>query len=120
MRPARDNRPNKLLLLWMAVPAIQVSWWVELALRPGCLENFAKLTGEMVASAQAENGVLAYQRFISEDGQTIFVHERYEHSGAASCTFAPLSRPLISGTRAWLRGSASWSSVTRATSCGRS
>jgi quinol monooxygenase YgiN len=62
---------------------MQVSWWVELALRPGCLENFAKLTGEMVASAQAENGVLAYQRFISEDGQTIFVHERYEDSGAA-------------------------------------
>jgi quinol monooxygenase YgiN len=54
-----------------------------LALRPGCLEDFAKLTGEMVASAQAENGVLAYQRFISEDGQAIFVHEGYEDSGAA-------------------------------------
>jgi quinol monooxygenase YgiN len=63
--------------------AMQVSWWVELALRPGCLEDFAKLTGEMVASAQAENGVLAYQRFISEDRQTVYVHERYEDSGAA-------------------------------------
>jgi quinol monooxygenase YgiN len=46
---------------------MQVSWWVELAVRPGCLDGFAKLTGEMVSSAQAENGVLAYQRFISED-----------------------------------------------------
>ena len=62
---------------------MQVSWWVELALRPGCLEEFAKLTGEMVASAQAETGVLAYQRFISEDRKTVYVHERYEDSGAA-------------------------------------
>jgi quinol monooxygenase YgiN len=54
-----------------------------LALRPGCLEDFTKLTGEMIALTQAQNGVLAYQRFISEDGQTIFVHERYEDSGAA-------------------------------------
>jgi quinol monooxygenase YgiN len=62
---------------------MQVSWWVELAIWPGCLEEFAKLTGEMVASAQAENGVLAYQRFISEDRQTVYLHERYEDSGAA-------------------------------------
>jgi quinol monooxygenase YgiN len=67
----------------LVVAAMQVSWWVELALRPGCLEEFARLTGEMVASAQAENGVLAYQRFISEDRQTVYVHERYEDSSAA-------------------------------------
>jgi quinol monooxygenase YgiN len=62
---------------------MQVSWWVELAVRPGCLKEFAKLTGEMVAAAQAENGVLAYQRFISEDGQSVYVYERYKDSGAA-------------------------------------
>jgi quinol monooxygenase YgiN len=65
------------------VAAMQIAWWVELAVRPGCLEEFARLTGEMVAAAQAENGVLAYQRFISEDRQTVYVHERYEDSGAA-------------------------------------
>jgi quinol monooxygenase YgiN len=62
---------------------MQVSWWVELAVRPGCLDEFETLTGEMVASAQAEKGVLAYQRFISDDRQTIHVHERYENSDAA-------------------------------------
>jgi len=44
----------------MAVAATQVSWRVELAIRPGCLDDFTKLTGEMVSSAQVENGVLAY------------------------------------------------------------
>jgi quinol monooxygenase YgiN len=46
---------------------MQVSWWVELAVRPGCLDDFEKLTGEMVNSTRAEHGVLAYQRFISDD-----------------------------------------------------
>jgi len=67
----------------LAVKAMPVSWWVELAVRPGCLDEFETLTGEMVASTQAENGVLAYQRFISADRQTVYVHERYENSDAA-------------------------------------
>jgi quinol monooxygenase YgiN len=58
-----------------------VSWWVELVVRPGCLDEFETLTGEMVTSTQAENGVLASQRFISADRQTVYVHERYENSG---------------------------------------
>jgi quinol monooxygenase YgiN len=62
---------------------MQVCWWVELAVRPGCLDAFEKLTGEMVNSTRAERGVLAYQRFISDDRQTVYVHERYEDSDAA-------------------------------------
>jgi quinol monooxygenase YgiN len=68
----------------LTVSETAVSWWVELAVRPGCLEDFERLTGEMVAAARAEPGVLAYERFISDDRQTIFVHERYESSAAAS------------------------------------
>src|SRR5580704_16449005 len=64
--------------VWM-----RVSWWVELAVKPGGLPNFEKLTAEMVASTGAETGVLAYQRFISEDRQTVHVHETYENSAAA-------------------------------------
>jgi quinol monooxygenase YgiN len=60
-----------------------VSWWVELAVRPGCLEAFETLTGEMVAATRSERGVLAYQRFIGDDRQTVYVHERYEDSAAA-------------------------------------
>ena len=62
---------------------MQISWWVELIVRPGCLDEFETLTGEMVASTRAESGVLAYQRFISEDRQTVYVHERYENCDAA-------------------------------------
>ena len=62
---------------------MQISWWVESVVRPGCLDEFETLTGEMVASTRAESGVLAYQRFISEDRQTVYVHERYENSDAA-------------------------------------
>ncbi|HEY1860298.1 MAG TPA: hypothetical protein VGG61_08085, partial [Gemmataceae bacterium] len=42
-----------------------------------------KLSGEMVTSTRAENGVLAYQKFISDDRRTVYVHERYEDSDAA-------------------------------------
>jgi hypothetical protein len=55
---------------------MQVSWWVELAVRSGCLDNFEKLTGEMVAAARTEHGVLAYQKFIGDDRLTVYVHER--------------------------------------------
>ena len=48
-----------------------VGWFIA---RPGCLDEFETLTGEMVASTRAESGVLAYQRFISEDRQTVYVH----------------------------------------------
>ena len=62
---------------------LPVSWWVELAVNPDQLANFEKLTGEMVASTQAETGVLAYQRFVSDDRQTVHVYERYSNSAAA-------------------------------------
>lgn len=69
--------------MW-ASNAMQVSWCVELAVRPDCLDEFEKLTAEMVISTRAEQGVLAYQRFISDDQQTVYVYERYEDSDAAS------------------------------------
>lgn len=62
---------------------MQVSWWVELAVRSGRLDDFKKITGEMVNATRAERGVIAYQRFISDDQRTIYVHERYEDSNAA-------------------------------------
>ena len=62
---------------------MHVSWWVELAVKRDELVNFEKLTAEMVASTRAETGVLAYQRFISDDRQTVHVHESYENSAAA-------------------------------------
>jgi quinol monooxygenase YgiN len=61
----------------------EVFWWVELALRPGQLADFEKLTGEMVEAARRETGVLSYQRFISDDRATVHVYERYADSSSA-------------------------------------
>ena len=62
----------------------EISWRVELAIRPGMLTAFEILTGEMVESARNERGVLSFQRFISEDGKYVEVYERYADSDAAT------------------------------------
>jgi len=61
----------------------EISWHVALRIKPGQLSNFRTLTGEMVAVARHEAGVLSYQRFVSEDATTIHVYERYTDSAAA-------------------------------------
>src|SRR5215472_10143098 len=71
-RLSRGSRPARSVAgrLRIGGEMMQVSWWVELVVRSGCLDEFETLTGEMVASTQAESGVLAYQRFISDDRRT--------------------------------------------------
>ncbi len=61
----------------------QVSWRVELAVKPGQLNNFRTLTNEMVQSTRRESGVLSYERFVSEDGEYIHAHEQFADSAAA-------------------------------------
>ena len=61
----------------------QICWHVELLIKPGQLESFRALTGEMVEAARREPGVLSYQRFIGEDGKTVHVFERYADSTVA-------------------------------------
>ena len=61
----------------------RVSWQVELAVRPGELDNFRALTREMIAYARRESGVLTYKRFISDDGKVVYVYERYADSPSA-------------------------------------
>lgn len=61
----------------------EVSWHVELAVKPGQLDAFRALTGEMVAFTRAEAGVRSYQRFVSDDGKVVHIYERYENSAAA-------------------------------------
>jgi quinol monooxygenase YgiN len=62
----------------------QISWYVELAVKPGQLDNFRALSGEMVRVTRRESGVLAYQRFASSDSKLIHVYERYANSDAAN------------------------------------
>lgn len=61
----------------------EIAWRVELAVRPGQIANFRALTGEMVAFTRREPGVLSYQRFVSDDGASVEVYERYANSAAA-------------------------------------
>lgn len=61
----------------------EISWQVELAVRPGKLGNFQALTREMVESTKTEPGVLLYERFIRDDGKVVYVYERYLDSSSA-------------------------------------
>jgi quinol monooxygenase YgiN len=61
----------------------QICWHVEVVIKPGRFESFRTLTGEMVESARRELGILSYQRFVSEDGNTVHIYERYADSAAA-------------------------------------
>lgn len=61
----------------------EISWLVELVIKPGQLDNFRALTGEMVESSRREAGVLNYERFVSEDGKFVYAYERYADSTAA-------------------------------------
>jgi len=62
----------------------QISWHVVLTVKPGRRDDFRALNAEMVAAAQGERGVLYYERFASDDGQTIHIYERYADSAAAT------------------------------------
>ena len=60
-----------------------ISWHVELAVKPGELDHFRALTRDMVAFAKGESGILVYERFVSEDGNTVYVYERFVDSASA-------------------------------------
>jgi quinol monooxygenase YgiN len=61
----------------------QIAWRVELSVKPDQVGNLLALTDEMVESASAEEGCLSFQRFISPDGKSVHVYERYLNSGTA-------------------------------------
>lgn len=60
-----------------------VSWHVELQVKPGQLNTLRALTDQMVESTRTEPGALIYERYISDDHQTVHVFERYLDSNAA-------------------------------------
>ena len=56
---------------------------VELAIKPGQLDEFRALMGEMVAAIQAnEPGTMNYELFSSQDARTCHIFE--QHAGAAT------------------------------------
>ena len=61
----------------------EIAWRVELFVKPDQVGNLLALTDEMVKSAGAEHGCLSYQRFISPDGYSVHLYERYLNSDTA-------------------------------------
>jgi quinol monooxygenase YgiN len=60
----------------------QVSWVVELAVKPGELETFKTLMEEMVAGTSTEPQTRNYEWYISDDGGTVHIYEKYADSDA--------------------------------------
>jgi quinol monooxygenase YgiN len=60
----------------------QVTWMLEVAVKPGQIESFRTLMEEMVASTRAEPGALYYAWFVSDDGSVVHIAERYADSTA--------------------------------------
>jgi quinol monooxygenase YgiN len=61
----------------------EISWRVELTIKPEQFSAFRSLTNEMTESTKLEEGVLFYERFLGEDGSKVFLYERYANSEAA-------------------------------------
>jgi quinol monooxygenase YgiN len=59
-----------------------VSWVVELAVKSGELDAFKELMEEMVAGTSEEPQTLAYEWYISGDGSTVHIFEKYADSEA--------------------------------------
>jgi len=60
-----------------------VHWNLEMAVKDGQLDAFKALMAEMVAATQAnEPGTMNYEWFLSEDGRTCHIYERYQDSAA--------------------------------------
>jgi quinol monooxygenase YgiN len=61
----------------------QVSWLTECAVKEGKLDELKELMDEMVAAtSEEEPGALNYEWFISEDGGTLHLYEKYADSAA--------------------------------------
>jgi quinol monooxygenase YgiN len=61
----------------------EISWHVELVIEPENMAAFSALTVEMCEATLREDGVLVYERFISDDCLRVELYERYRDSAAA-------------------------------------
>lgn len=63
--------------------ATEVSWMLELSLKPGQEAEYTALLTEMVSATSAnEAGALSYEWSLSADGATCHIFERYADSAA--------------------------------------
>jgi quinol monooxygenase YgiN len=60
----------------------QVSWVLETTVKPGQLDTFKALMDEMAEGSSTEPHTLNYEWYISDDGGTIHLYEKYADSDA--------------------------------------
>ena len=60
-----------------------VSWNLQLTVQDGRLDEARALMAEMVDATRQESGTLGYEWFLSRDGSSCHIHERYADSAAA-------------------------------------
>lgn len=59
-----------------------VSWSLQMSVREGCLDDARALVPEMVEATRSEPGALTYEYFLSDDGSSCHIYERYVDSAA--------------------------------------
>jgi len=59
-----------------------VSWSLQMTVRDGQLEEAKALVPEMVEATRSEPGALTYEYFLSHDGTSCHIYERYADSEA--------------------------------------
>jgi len=59
-----------------------VTYLITLEVKDGQLEAFRGVMEDLVASTRAERGTLVYEWYISEDGRTVQILERFEDTAA--------------------------------------
>lgn len=59
-----------------------ISWNLQMSVRENHLDDARALMSEMVAGTKQEAGAEGYEWFLSADGKTCHINERYADSGA--------------------------------------
>lgn len=88
-----------------------VSWNIQLSVQDGKLEDARALMEEMVEATGQEEGALGYEWFLSSDGTTCHINERYadsaatlEHLGNFGANFAERFLSCFSPTALYVYG----------------
>ena len=102
-----------------------VFWIVEFSIGEGNLEAFQSLMNEMIDATREQMGTTHYEWFLSEDGRTCHIHERYvssqavlSHLGHFGTKYAVRMAQLAKATRLVVYGSPS-ETVRKALAPGR-
>jgi quinol monooxygenase YgiN len=76
----------------------EIFWIIEVAIRPGKLEDFRAVARELISAAESQPGTLAYEWNLNADSTSCHVYERYKDSAAVVAhgeEFAPFAERFM-------------------------